>query len=176
MIKTGFINKFGLKFLSLLYKYIDESEDSFLITKEENGRIIGFVSGAEDTGRLFSEFKKNYFLRVLFPVIIAIIKKPTLIKGIFETLSYEKEVPNLPNAELISVAVDEEHLGKGVSSDLMKAFFDEMKKRGIEKVKVTVGADNVRANEYYKRWGFVKVAVFQLHKGIDSNIYVKELK
>jgi ribosomal protein S18 acetylase RimI-like enzyme len=75
---------------------------------------------------------------------------------------------------LISIAVYNDYKGKGIASDLMKEFFDEMSKRGIESVKVTVGADNIRANEYYKKWGFEKKLEMEVHKGIKSNVYVKE--
>lgn len=171
-IKTGFLNNLGFEFLELLYRYIDEHEKSFIIYKIKNERVIGFISGTEDTDKLYSGFKRKYFLRIIWIIFKRLCLKPSIVKGISETMNYNKKTVLLPKAELISIAVDNNYKGKGIASDLMKEFFNEMKKRGIESVKVTVGADNIRANEYYKKWGFEKILEIEVHKGIRSNVYV----
>ena len=172
-IKTGFLNKLGLEFLELIYKYIDEYENSFIIYKIKNENVIGFISGTEDADNLYIGFKDKYFLKIIWIIFKRLCLKPSIVKGIFETMNYNKKTVLLPKAELISIAVDNDYKGKGIASDLMKDFFNEMDKRGIESVKVTVGADNIRANEYYRKWGFERILEIEVHKGIRSNVYVR---
>jgi len=78
---------------------------------------------------------------------------------------------NLPSAELLSIVVADESQGKGLGGQLLQKGLAECAKRGIEKVKVLVGADNKPANKLYLKCGFELVGQIDSH-GVVGDIYV----
>lgn len=80
---------------------------------------------------------------------------------------------NLPSAELLSIVIAEEGRGKGLAKQLIEKGLKECTNRGIDKIKVLVGADNKPANELYQKCGFELVGQIENH-GVLSNIYVVE--
>ena len=61
-INTGFLSSLGVSFLKLIYKSITSSNQAFCFFAEENGEIIGFVSGTTNTRRFYEEFVKKKFV------------------------------------------------------------------------------------------------------------------
>ena len=60
-------------------------------------------------------------------------------------------------AELISVAVDPAHLGKGAASALMDSTLRRLRRRGITRFGLMVKVTNLRALSLYKKFGFRKL-------------------
>jgi [ribosomal protein S18]-alanine N-acetyltransferase len=60
-------------------------------------------------------------------------------------------------AELISVAVDPDFLGKGAASALMESTLRRLRRRGIKRFGLMVKVTNVRALSLYKKFGFRKL-------------------
>ena len=60
-------------------------------------------------------------------------------------------------AELISVAVDPAHLGKGAASALMESTLRRLRRRGITRFGLMVKVTNLRALSLYKKFGFRKL-------------------
>jgi len=77
----------------------------------------------------------------------------------------------LPSAELLSIVDANEVRGKGLGFELIQKGFTECASRGIDKVKVLVGAENKPANKLYLKSGFELVGQIDNH-GVVSNIYV----
>ena len=82
---------------------------------------------------------------------------------------------SLPKAELLSIAVRSHIRGMGVSQKLAAALFDECKKRGVQRIKVVVGIENIRANKFYEKVGFELYSNIEVHEAEMSNVYVKRL-
>ena len=59
-------------------------------------------------------------------------------------------------AELISVAVDPKHRGKGIASALMDSTLRRLRRRGIVRFSLTVKVTNRVAIRFYKGYGFNK--------------------
>ena len=78
---------------------------------------------------------------------------------------------DLPQAEVLSIAVSSQARGKGIGKVLMKTAMDEFVRRGIKQVKVAVWAGNEVANKFYQRCGF-SLATTREHHGLPMNIYV----
>ena len=99
------------------------------------------------------------------------------IKKVWANLLYPKKMKemDLPDAELLSIAVAPEGRGKGIAKQLVDAGFEECRKRGIDKVKVLVAADNEAANKLYKKCGFDFKMQIDSH-GVSSNIYIAEVR
>lgn len=175
-IDRGFLSSLGHSFLTQLYKAIPSCPAGFGYAWEEpSGKIQGFIACAENTGVVY----KQSFLRrgVLMSLpIIRFLVRPSVVRRIIHTLRYPSQVSKtLPVAEVLSIAVSNDARGKGVGKALMRAAFDEFRRRGITHVKVAVGAANEVANTFYKRCGF-RLAMTREHHGLPMNIYVVDLK
>jgi len=173
-IDTGFISSLGIDFVTALYEAIAQSKASFGFVAEENERVLGFVAFTANLNKLYKSVILKKGLR--FALLLAgKMFSPKQIRKVFETLFYPSRIKkmNLPSAELLSIVVAPESQGKGLGRQLLQKGLAECAKRGIEKVKVLVGADNKPANKLYLKCGFQVAGQIENH-GIISNIYVAE--
>lgn len=172
-IEKGFISSLGERFLTVLYQSMNNSKYSFCLVYKEDDRFKGFVSGSVNIKKFYLEFILNHFLKIviiLFPKLLSI---KFLIK-ILETLMYPTKKTNykLPDAELLSIVVEQEFQGTGVSELLFLSLINEFKKRGINEFKVVVGDNLERAKRFYEKMGGVLASKIEVHKGEVSSVYV----
>jgi len=171
-IKQGFLNQLGEKFLCLFYKAMIKSPNAFLIVAENNKHIIGFVSGCINLKKFYKEFVKRYWHKIF---LIA-LNKIRFVKNILEITRYSKKEKNdLPQAELLSIAVDVQFQSQGIAKQLFEKFVLEMKKRNINKFKVIVGSDLSKAIKFYEKNGFQFYSKGFVHKNTPSLIYTYNL-
>jgi ribosomal protein S18 acetylase RimI-like enzyme len=171
-IATGFISSLGTGFVRVLYETIAESRFGFGLVAEIKGRVVGFVVFTPDINKLYKSviFKRGlYFVFLLAGKMFSISR----IKKVFETIFYPSRVNDLdvPDAELLSIVVALEERGKGLSCMLIRKGFEQCRQKGIEKIKVLVGADNKPANALYLKCGFQLAGQMENH-GVISNVYV----
>jgi len=171
-INTGFISSLGIGFVTALYEAIVEDDNSFGFVAEENDKVLGFVAFTTNINKLYKSviLKKGWRFALLLAGKMFSLKR---IKKVFETLFYPSRTKkmNLPSAELLSIVVADERQGKGLGLQLLQKGLAGCAKRGIDKVKVLVGADNKPANELYQKCGFELVGQIDSH-GVISNVYV----
>ena len=55
-IAEGFLSFLGPRFLTRLYRRIILSPDAFVLIADDAGRVVGFIAGAADIGRLYRSF------------------------------------------------------------------------------------------------------------------------
>ncbi len=174
-ISTGFISSLGMDFVTSLYEAIAQDENSFGFVAEQDSSIAGFIVFTSSLGALYKSiiFRKKG-IRFVF-LLAGRMFSPGRIKKVFETLFYPARIKkmNLPLAELLAVVVVPEGRRKGLAAELLNRGFQQCRERGIDKIKVLVGADNEPANKFYIKHGFKLVRQIENH-GIISNIYVAE--
>jgi ribosomal protein S18 acetylase RimI-like enzyme len=138
--------------------------------------VIGFVAFTENINSLYKSIILKKGIKFAF-LLAGKVFSWARIKKIFETLFYPSRIKadNLPDAELISIAVSEKAKGKGIASQLVERGITECEKRGIDRVKVLVGANLVAANKLYLKCGFEKVGEMVNH-GVANNIYIRRIK
>ena len=174
-ISAGFISSLGVGFVAALYEAIAEDKNSFGFVAVEHDKVLGFVAFSTNLSKLY----KYVALKKGFKFGFILVKKMLswrTIKKIWANLFYPKKMKqmDLPDAELLSIVVAPEGQGKGVAKQLTQAGFEECRKRGIDKVKVLVAANNESANKLYQKCGFELITQINSH-GINSNIYVKKI-
>jgi ribosomal protein S18 acetylase RimI-like enzyme len=98
--------------------------------------------------------------------------RPSVIRRARETARYPGDGSEMPGSELLSIAVDSSHRSTGVGSRLADAFLDKMATKGVDELKVVVGADNQAANAFYERVGFSFDRRIAVHDGVASNVWV----
>jgi len=171
-INEGFISSLGIDFVTALYEALAQSRSSFGFAAEEENSILGFIAFTSNLNKLYKSvvLKKGWLFALLLAGRMFSLQQ---IKKVFETLFYPSRVKkmDLPSAELLSIVIAPQSQGKGLGGQLLQKGLAECAKRGIEKVKVLVGADNKPANKLYLKCGFELAGQIDSH-GVVSNIYV----
>lgn len=171
-IKLGFLSELGEKFLYYFYLAMIDSPNAFLIVAEDNGSIIGFISGCIDLKKFYKEFVKKYSPKVFFILLKKFFNLKT-IKNILETIKYAgKEKKNLPKAELLALAVKKEFQGQGIAGKMLEKFVWEMKTRKVSDFKVIVGEELSPAIRFYEKNGFKFHSKNFVHQNRPSMIHI----
>jgi ribosomal protein S18 acetylase RimI-like enzyme len=174
-ISSGFISSLGEKFVTALYEAIAISPYGFGFVHEDHGDIVGFVAFTTGIGGLYKSILKKNLIRFSLLLFVKMFSLRNL-KKIAETLLYPNRVKtsDLPNAELLSIAVAESARGRGIAKSLIKKGMKECCERGIERVKVMVADFNKPANELYQKVGFEHKSQIESH-GTICNIYIARI-
>jgi len=175
-ISTGFVSSLGLGFVSALYESIAEDENSFGFVAVEDEKVLGFVAFTTHLDKLYKSvvLKSGWRFALLLVGKMFSLKR---IKKLFETLSYPGRVKKmeLPSAELLSIVVAEEGRGKRLGTQLLQKALQECARRGIQEIKVLVGAGMEPANRWYVNRGFKLQGQINSHGNI-SNIYTVQIR
>ena len=178
-LKQGFLSKLGEDLLALLYRDMTMQEDVFVIAAEVNREIVGFVAGACRVGGLY----RHFVLRHAFDAgirILPLLFSPKTLRRVTETLLYpltrrrHTEI-TLPEAELLSIAVGENHRGTPVAAALYRALMEQFQARGEKAFQITVGAELRRAIRFYEKMGARQAAHIEVHHGEPSVAMVHDL-
>lgn len=168
-IVEGFLPRLGPRFLSRLYRRLVVSPDGFAVVAVRDGRVVGFAAGATDLGRVYRSF-------VVHDGLVAGLGAAPRIVGswrrVLETLRYPTSTDDLPEAEILSVAVDVDAAGRGIGRRLLSASLDELTGRGARAAKVVAGADNRAALALYTQAGFTVRKQIEVHAGTASQVLV----
>jgi glycosyltransferase involved in cell wall biosynthesis/ribosomal protein S18 acetylase RimI-like enzyme len=168
-LAEGFLSVLGPRFLRRLYRRVVRSADAFAHVAVERDAVIGFAAAACDVGALY----RRFLLRD--GVGAGIASAPRALaswRRVLETLRYPAATEDLPEAELLAVAVDPAATGRGVGTRLVQTTQRELNSRGVSRAKVVAGAGNDRALGLYERCGFVRHATISVHDGASSEVLV----
>ncbi|MGD8327596.1 MAG: GNAT family N-acetyltransferase [Sphingomonadales bacterium] len=178
-IDQGFLSSLGKKFLVLLYKAIDESDDSVLIVENENGVITGFISGGHGMRSIYKRMILHFpqLMLALLPQIL----NPLKLWGILEILTHQRhdginaDISRLPHHELFSVVVAPNYRGKGIAEKLYSSLCRYFSEHGVNEFKILVGKNLEAAHHFYQRMGAKAKLETNLHKGDTSIIYIQRI-
>lgn len=175
-IDQGFLTTLGVPFLTLMYRAIDEAEESFLLVEERNGHVVGFVSGSCGMGPIYRHMLRRPVSLVL--ALLPSLVRPSRLKRIFDIVRYGRGSSGsegLPTPELLSIAVSLDARGLGVAESLFRKLEMHFRLRGINAFKITVGDALTAAHRFYARMGAVPVGRTEVHAGEGSTVYVQYL-
>jgi ribosomal protein S18 acetylase RimI-like enzyme len=171
-ITDGFLPSLGPAFLERLYRRIVRSTDSFayVVTDGPDHRVVGFAAATADIGRLYRSFALRDGL------VAGAVAAPRLIRSwrrVLETVRYPAaEGADLPAAEILAVAVDEDSAGRGIGRLVVGAATRRLAERGENAVKVVAGSDNAAALRLYENCGYTVQARVEVHEGVSSEVLV----
>lgn len=175
-IEHGFLATLGIPFLALMYRAMDEAEGSVLLTEEQEGRIVGFVSGGEGMGAIYRRMLR-YPVRLGLALLPSLVR-PRRLKRILEIMRYNggtSTTQSLPRAELLSIAVAPHARGSGVAERLYRRLQEHFVGRGLRAFRITVGDSLAHAHRYYRRMGAVPAGRVEVHAGEGSTVYVHRM-
>ena len=149
-LSPGILAELGPSFLTLFYRHIAADRDSDLFVAVEHDQVLGFVAGTVDTAQFYRRLGLRHLLSVglyLAPYIV----RPSVIRKIQVRLQNlgSKSMTNLPQAELLSIALQPSSKGKGVGHKLVAALQENFHRRGIRRFKVSTAEARDAAQRLY---------------------------
>ncbi len=175
-IDQGFLSSLGMPFLSLLYEVIDANESSVLLIARKEERVVGFVTGAEGMGSIYRQLLRQW--PRLFIALLPVMVSPRKLWKIVDILwigNKAKPALDLPQAELLSIAVEPDQRGQGCAELLYQELADHFRQRGVFAFHILVGEKLVTAHRFYRRMGAKSVGCLEVHQGQVSIIYIYDL-
>ena len=173
-IPSGFLPTLGLKFLSLMYRCIDETASTILITKYNDDQLVGFVTGSVGKANLYRLMLSHPFGLVfaLLPVLISIKK----VRKIFSILSHSSGSvrANYPAPELLTICVNSAFRRRGIADELYVKLCNDFKSKSVNEFVIIVGKA-LDANRFYLKQGATVVGQLQVHAGSDSNVFIQRV-
>jgi len=157
----GFLPRLGRRLMRLLYRALANSPDAVVLVADDGKGPIGFIAGVIDTGRFYRRFLTRYGLSALMATLPK-LANPWIVRKGWETLRYGATGSETP-AELLAMAVVPAARGVGLGTTLGSRFLEEMSSRGVDRVKVVVGADNSGAIAAYSKIGFRNAIPVEVH-------------
>lgn len=176
-IDQGFLATLGVPFLTLMYRAIDEAEDSVLLVEERDGRVLGFVSGGSGMGPIYRRMLGQPIR--LGQALLPSLLRPSRVKRILDILRYgrgKSDGGRLPTAELLSMAVAPEARGMGVAEILYRRLSAHFARQGAEAFKIVAGDALAPAHRFYTKMGAVPASRVEVHAGEGSTVYVHRVE
>jgi ribosomal protein S18 acetylase RimI-like enzyme len=179
-INQGFLSTLGVGFVSLMYRAIDEGDDSVLLTVRVNEQVVGFVAGA--TGMRPIYIRMLRYWPQLFWALLPSLFSPRRVWRIIEILRYSRSAGSgvssgamLPAAELLSIAVAPAFRSQGHAENLYQALGEHFLRQALPAFKIVVGSALAPAHKFYRRMGAQPAAEVEVHQGSLSTVYVQTL-
>lgn len=175
-IDQGFLSSLGTPFLTLLYQAIDTNESSVLLTAQHEGRVVGFVTGTEGMSSIYRQLLRQW--PQLFVALLPAMASPRKLWKMIEILLMGKKaapLPDLPHAELLSIAVDQAHRQQGHAQQLYRDLMKHFQRRAVDRFRIVVGEPLEAAHRFYKGMGAEPVGHIEVHQGQSSVVYVHRL-
>lgn len=167
-----FLPSLGEKFLTSFYQGIIQKHEVFSFGFFDNNKIIGYVVGTKNIRQLFRVALKSKLISLTFYLLLAVIRKPILIKKVLETFLYPQKDSGT-KAELVVIAVINKFQGKGIGKELVRKLEKAFLNESINRYKVTVHADK-NAVKFYEHLKFNYISSFNLYDKMWY-IYEKEI-
>jgi glycosyltransferase involved in cell wall biosynthesis/ribosomal protein S18 acetylase RimI-like enzyme len=170
-LPDGFLSSLGERFLRVFYAALARDKGAITLVADGDEGVVGFAAGAASVG----DFYRRFFVRRAIPAAIAAghhLWRPRMLSRAWETARYAGDTGDYPEAELISIGIADSRRGRGLGRQLLEGVLEGLREKGVQEVRVMVGADNESANEFYLRMGFRALGKIAVHRGQLSNLLV----
>ncbi len=167
---TAFLPALGDRFLRRLYVALAQDLEAVALVAEDRRGILGFAAGVPSVRSFYRRFILRHGARASAAAIPA-LASPGTLQRVRESLAYPGTAKDLPDPELLSIAVVPRARSRGVGRALVEGVVEGLRERGVDELKVVVGTDNEPANAFYERVGFEHRARIAVHDGVASNVW-----
>lgn len=147
---SGFLPLLGKKFLAKFYEHSMDIPELFTFVAKQDGRVVGFVTGVTNPNGLYKKiiFRDPLWFGLFF--LRYFVTHPHRVVTMIKTLLYPGFSSN--EAELLTLAVDNNYRLQGIGRKLLQKTSEEFKKRGIHSFRISV-YDRLASNAFYKKIG-----------------------
>lgn len=164
----GFLREF---YKSFLY---DSQCIGFVAIDKNTEEILGAIVGPLNPKGYFKRLLKRKWFVFCIASVVAVFRKPAVMKRLFRAVFYRGEVPvGPPRALLSSIAVSPQAQGQGVGQALMKRWVEEVEHRGGTGCFLTTDVENNESvNRFYQRLGWKIESIYTTPEGRKMNRYI----
>jgi glycosyltransferase involved in cell wall biosynthesis/ribosomal protein S18 acetylase RimI-like enzyme len=172
----AFLPTLGQRFLTRLYRASAADRDAVALVAEGVEGVIGFAVGVTSVGAFYRRFARGHGPAAALAAAPRIVR-PRVARSLLETVRYPGQASTgngrLPDAELLSIAVDPAWRTGGTGRALADGVLAGLADRGVGELKVVVGAANQGANRFYSKVGFKEVGDITVHQGTPSKVWIR---
>ena len=172
-----FLSFLGPHFLHLFYSAGVDYADSVAFVYLNGPRVVGLVFGVSTPSRFYRFLLRTHWLRFALAASGAALRRPSIIPHLLRAWLYPSQTSSQANsATLMSLGVDPALQGRGIGAQLVHAFLDAARARGVRCVDLTTDRkNNEGVNAFYQRQGFRCERTFVTPEGREMNEYVISL-
>jgi glycosyltransferase involved in cell wall biosynthesis/ribosomal protein S18 acetylase RimI-like enzyme len=180
-LPDAFLPTLGPRFLARLYRALATDPEAVALVAEGVGGVVGFAAGVTSVGGFYRRFARGHGPAAALAVAPR-LARPGVARRLLETVRYPVKEPNgngngrLPDAELLSIVVAPGLRAGGTGRALAAGVLAGLAGRGVDQVKVVVGAANQGANRFYARVGFTEAGQLTVHQGTPSNVWIRSCR
>ena len=174
----AFLPTLGPRFLSRLYRALAADPDAVALVAEGVDGVVGFAAGVPSVGGFYRRFARGQGPAAALVAAPRLVR-PTVARRLLETVRYPAAGNGngpLPDAELLSIAVAPGWRAGGTGRALADGVLDGLAGRGVDDIKVVVGAANQGANRFYAKVGFRDAGQLTVHQGTPSNVWIRSCR
>ena len=149
---------FGLRFLQSLYRGLARSRTGIGFVSPSQGTVQAYIAAATDSRQLFRDILKFEWFSLFSQLLLRMRDPRITLKAVRETLQYSSatEIPGV-RAEYLFIAIAPELRRRGTARTFILKVREEMKRRGVEKAKVSILDHNPAIKTILLDLGFFKL-------------------
>jgi glycosyltransferase involved in cell wall biosynthesis len=175
----AFLPTLGQRFLARLYRALVTDPEAVALVAEGVDGVVGFAAGVTSVGGFYRRFARGHGPAAALAAAPRLVR-PGVARRLLETVRYPAaEVAgngHLPDAELLSIAVAPAFRAGGTGRALADGVLAGLAGRGVDDIKVVVGAANQGANRFYAKVGFTEAGQLTVHQGTPSNVWIRSCR
>jgi glycosyltransferase involved in cell wall biosynthesis/ribosomal protein S18 acetylase RimI-like enzyme len=175
----AFLPTLGQRFLSRLYRALAADPEAVALVADGGGGVVGFAAGVTSVGGFYRRFARGHGPAAALAAAPRLVR-PSVARRLLETVRYPAAGVggngHLPDAELLSIAVAPAFRTGGTGRALADGVLAGLAGRGVDDIKVVVGAANQGANRFYAKVGFQPAGQLTVHQGTPSNVWIRSCR
>jgi glycosyltransferase involved in cell wall biosynthesis/ribosomal protein S18 acetylase RimI-like enzyme len=175
----AFLPTLGQPFLARLYRAIAADPNAVALVAEGVDGVVGFAAGVTSVRAFYRRFARGHGPAAAL-VAAPHLVRPRVVRQVLETARYPAQGDagngRLPDAELLSIAVDPAWRAGGTGRALADGVLAGLAARGVGELKVVVGAANPGANRFYAKVGFREAGHLTVHQGTPSKVWIRSCR
>ena len=174
-IDRGFLSRLGTRFLTQLYRAIDGSDEGVLLVEVCEGQIAGFIAGSRGTRAVYREMIRHPLALAI--ALLPVLVRPAVWPGIVESMRHASNadrVEGLPEAELLSLAIDPRFRRGGVAERLYRRLQLHFAQSGEACFRILVGDELEPARRFYVKMGARAHSSATPHRGSHATLFIQE--
>jgi len=177
----AFLPTLGPRFLARLYRALATDPEAVALVAEGVDGVVGFAAGVPSVGGFYRRFARGHGPAAALAAAPRLVR-PSVARRLLETVRYPAHEADgdgdgrLPDAELLSIAVAPGFRAGGTGRALADGVLTGLAGRGVDDIKVVVGAANQGANRFYAKVGFSPAGHLTVHHGTPSNVWIRSCR
>jgi len=174
----AFLPTLGPRFLARLYRALATDPEAVALVAEGVDGVVGFAAGVTSVGGFYRRFARGHGPAAALAAAPRLVR-PSVARRLLETVRYPADADgngHLPDAELLSIAVAPAFRADGTGRALADGVLAGLAGRGVDDIKVVVGAANQGANRFYAKVGFREAGQLTVHQGTPSIVWIRSCR